>query len=367
MTLRASLFVLPAVLLAAAACSSGSTTTSGAPTGPGTGADGGGTGPGTGTGDGGAASALGPTTFLFAQRHGDNEWLVAMDYVTKEQRVISTLAEGTVEGWNLDGIAISPDRTRIAFASRFGATAEDVATNSSYNRIHVMNTNGEGLVRLTPVYEHASSTRYVDVREPVFNLDGTRVIYDHGESDTGTSGYVSIWSVAADGSELPSSLDLPKNNACAVNNDGLLNPKTGDLLVEHSVCIGAEPSGYFSYPSAGGEPVQLFDDDGATLTGGRPVFSSDGAAILFVARPHATQVTSIYLLAVATKQVGALIEGSADIDVLNPALSPDDSHLIYCRHDRTSGAHDLHVVDLTTDPIQDTPLTTDGVSCEPVF
>src|SRR5690606_7611874 len=85
------------------------------------------TGEDTGSED--ATQPLTPTTFVFERKVGDgNDHVVAMSCVSGAERIITTLAEGSVEGWNVDGISVSPDRTRLVLASRYGATAADVAT-----------------------------------------------------------------------------------------------------------------------------------------------------------------------------------------------------------------------------------------------
>lgn len=315
----------------------------------------------------GAPGALGATTFVFQRVvAGEHDHLMAMDYTNGETRTLATLQEGSVEGWSIDGARVSPDRTRIAIATGYGATAEDVATGLATNRIWTLDVEGGDFQRLTPPFESSrpeSSGWRIDVRDPVYTPDGAQVLYNYGEGDS-TGGYVAPWYVEAAGGSLPKPLDLAKNEACSVNGNLVFSP-SGDMLIEHNICIGSEPAGYFLYPKAGGAPDYLVNTDGVSFSSETPAYSPDGSIFVYSARSYEDDVQSLYAYVVAERRVVKLIPGSAGVDVMGAAFAPDNAHLVYCQ--RTGTARDLYVADLGVDPATVTQLTDDGASCDPVF
>lgn len=315
-------------------------------------------------GGGGTAQPLSATTFVFTRDVGDDRHLLAMDYTTGDERVIATLAEESVDGWNIDGAAVSPDRTRVAFASHYGGETADVLSNA--NIIWTVGVDGADYLRLTPPYrsEHAGDPRWqVDIRDPLFTPDGTQVVYDHGEGG-GSGGYVAPWAISTAGGGLPQAIELPRSAGCSTNIAAAYHPTTGDLLMRHGVCAEDADEGYFLYPKAGGEAAYLIDGAGVSYDG-KPSFSHDGAAFVYTARFDANQIQSLLIYSMAQKKVVELIPGASGRDILGASFAPDDTHLVYCV--RENGASNLHVVDLTSDALTDTPLTSDGNSCNPVF
>jgi Tol biopolymer transport system component len=302
---------------------------------------------------------LPPSTFIFQRKvAADQDHIVAMDYVTGQQRVISTLAEPDAAGWAVDGMAVSPDRSRIVFASLYGPTQQDSLTGKATNRLWSMNTDGGDMLRLTPVFTGGPDTTKIDVRNPSFSPDGQNVYYEYGEY-TG-SWYVAPWWVAADGSAVPSLLQTEPN--CTINSNPTFNPVTGDLLLQHTVCLGGVHGGFFLYAKGGGEPVHLVDDQGLDLD--FPVFTADGSGLLFVARTS-DQIQSLYMYVFDTQQIVTVVAGTADVGVVNAALSSDLQHLVYCL--KQGDSTDLWMLDGTVDPPSTVRLTDDGASCDPVF
>ena len=318
-----------------------------------------------GSGSTSSAAALSATTFVFTRDVGDDDQhLIAMDYATGDERVITTLEEDTVSGWNIDGASVSPDRTHVAIASHYGATTADLLATA--NIIWTLDVDGADFVRLTPPVksEHAGDSRWqIDIRDPRYSPDGTQVAYDHGEGGGG-GGYVAPWSISTAGGALPSLIDLPRSEHCSTTIGAAFQPSTGDLLVRHSVCQNETDEGYFLYPKAGGDPTYLIDAAGVTYDG-KPSFSHDGAAFVYQARLDSTQIQSLFIYSIAQKKVVELVPGASGRDVLAASFAPDDTHLVYCV--RENGATNLHVLDLTSDPLGDRVLTTDGKSCDPVF
>jgi Tol biopolymer transport system component len=290
----------------------------------------------------------------------DQDHIVAMDYATRQERVIATLAQPNAAGWNVDGMAVSPDRTHVVFASLYGPTQQDSMTGMATNRIWRMNTDGSDMLRLTPVFAGGEATTQIDVRNPSFSPDGQSVYYEYGEY-TG-SWYVAPWWVAADGSAVPSLVQSEPD--CTINSNPTFNPVTGDLLLKHTVCLGGTHGGYFLYPKGGGGPVHLVDDQGIDLSPTPPVFSADGGGFLFVARTS-DQIQSLYLYVFDTQQIVTVVAGAAGVDVVDGALSSDVQHVVYCV--KQGGTTDLWMLDVTVDPPSNVPLTSDGASCDPVF
>ncbi len=355
----------------------------GQPGGAGTGSAGDAGSPGQATGQGGSsggsgqtggagkpssAGPLSPTTFVFERKvTADRDHLVAMDYTTGETRVIATLAEGSVAGWKIDGVSVSPDRTRIVLASPYGATAADVATGLSTNILWSMDINGGDLRRLTPTFNnsHAGTPGFwIDVRNPLFTPDGQQVLFDYGES-SGQGGYLAPWYVEAAGGSLPAALDLPLSQGCSVTANLAFQPDTNDLLVEHEVCADDGHEGYFLYPQQGGDPAYLIDAKGVSYSSEAPSFSPDGSVFVYTARAYEDSIQSLYAYLTEKPQVVKLIPGAKGRDIVNASFAPDSAHLVYCV--REGDAYDLHVIDLTADPVVDKALTTDGQSCDPVF
>ncbi|MEZ4221913.1 MAG: hypothetical protein R3B13_13355 [Polyangiaceae bacterium] len=362
-----------AVLSLTAACSSSKGSGGGA-TGGTAGAGAGGTGGGGGASGGGgvgangggggagaAGTALPATTFLFERRVDANrDHLIAMDYATGQERIVSTLVQPNSDGWNIDGVAVSPDRTRIVLASPYGPTQQDTLTGIAAQRLWSMNTEGGDMVRLTPVFEGGVDTTKIDVRNPVFTPDGLNVFYEYGEYNGG-SWYVAPWWVGSGGNAVPSLFQTQQS--CSINNNPAVNPVTGDLLLKHTVCLPSVKGGYYLYPAAGGTPTQLVDETGSDLR--RPVFSFDGSAFLFTARSSTDQIQSLYLYLLSTQQLALVISGSQGVDVVDGSFAPDNAHIVYCVNQ--AGSTNLRLFDLSVDPPVDTPLTSDGASCSPVF
>ncbi|MBI5532658.1 MAG: hypothetical protein HY898_08095 [Deltaproteobacteria bacterium] len=328
--------------------------------------NGGSSGTGGSAGNAGAASALSPTTFIFERKvGGDRDHLVAMDFVSGDQRVITTLAEGSVEGWKIDGATVSPDRTRIVISTMFGATAEDNATGLATNRLWSLDIAGGDVRRLTPVFPntHPGQTGWhIDIRDPAFFPDGKSVIFDFGEGDF-QSGYVAPWIVSTDGGSLPS---LFKTNLdCSVNGNAAFNPATGDMLLSHVVCIPGTGGGFYLYPKNGGAPDYLVNEDGVSMSSEPPAFSVDGTVFVYTARTYSDSIQSLYAYIMSDRKVVPLILGASGTDIVNASFAPDNAHMVYCV--KQGDLYNLRLLDFGVDPPTDKALTNDGVSCDAVF
>jgi hypothetical protein len=68
----------------------------------------------------------------------------------------------------------------------------------------------------------------------------------------------------------------------------------------------------------------------------------------------------------ASGEITPIVIPEPDEYVQAASIAPDATAIVYClRHG--SNATDLHLVDLTTEPATDSPMTTDGKSCYPKF
>lgn len=315
---------------------------------------------------GGASQAppLSATTFVFTRDVGDDQHLVAMDYASGDEHVITTLADESVDGWNIDGAAVSPDRTRIVIASHYGASAADLLVTA--NIVWTFDVDGADFVRLTPPVQssHAGDPAWrIDVRDPLYAPDGARVAYDRGEGN-GNGGYVAPFAIATTGGALPEAIELPRSEHCSTNLAAAYHPLSGDLLMQHSVCQDDSDEGYFLYPKAGGNAAYLVDEAGVSYDG-KPSFSHDGSAFVYMARFDSTQIQSLLLYSMTDKKVVELVAGAAGRDIVAASFAPDDRHVVYCV--RENGATNLRVLDFSRSPAKDKALTTDGKSCNPVF
>lgn len=353
-------------------------------TGPGNGGTSGNEAGSPGTGEAGGSSApagaLSTTTFLYVHSvTPDSDELVALDYATGEQWVVTDQKGDGSDGWDIWGHAISPDRTRIAIASLYGPTKADNATGLATRRIWTFASDGSDFQRLTPVFDNdgGGRTNYsIDVQGPVFSLDGKSIIYDFGNwwySGTTLQGGSLPWIVSATGDSLPE--QFPTNVSCSVIEPSV-NPATGDVLFVHSVCISSADEGLFLYPKNGGsKPVKLV---AAGYGAGNvdPVLEkaswlADGSGFIFVGTIEVTRgdvtetANSLLAYDMESGDVSVLLIPDADTNIRSAAIAPNGDGIVYClAHDDVL---DLHAIDLTVDPPEDSAITDDGISCSPVF
>lgn len=371
--------------LLAPACTNGGGTTPGASSSGGSSGDGGGSSDGSsgssadGGGEPGAGGALPASTFLYVSKvDADRDVLMAVDATTGETRVVTDLRGDGSQGWSIGGYSLSPDRTRIAIASNYGPTKEDVDTKLATRRIWTLATDGSDFRRLTPVFENTGGGRsgfVIEIRNPVFSKSGDTVLYNYGEywyEGTTLEGGSGIWSVGAQGGTLPDLFKAP--NPCTFV-DPSVDPKTGKVTVIHSVCIpGQSQDGIYLYAADGSgtpEPLVLAN---ATIDPSleTPRWVADGSGFVFIGlatvpvNDTTKQVRSLYVFDMATREASPIVvpEGD-DASVIDATIAPDASAIVYCL--REGEAQNLHVIDLSVDPATDTAITNDGKSCHPVW
>ncbi|MCA9590179.1 MAG: hypothetical protein KC657_32970 [Myxococcales bacterium] len=326
------------------------------------------------SGSGGAAGALPASTFLFTERRsGDSQAIVAYDLATQARRVVTDLRGDGSTGWEVDGIAISPDRTRIAIASLYGPTKADTDTGLPTRRIWTFAPDGTDFKRLTPVFENTGAGRkqfQIAVGAPAFTRDGSEVLYEYGEywyEGTTLKGGSALW-------RIPSTGGVPAlfgpSAPCSVLNPAV-EPKTGALLAIHSVCAGTK-DGLYLYPPGGGEPQQLLADGPIRVSLETPSWVADGSGFVFVGLQTVTiqgqsrDVRGLFAYDMQTKTASPVVlPDQEDVTVESAAIAPDASAIVYCT--RRGDVRDLHVIDLRATPATDALLTQDGKSCAPHF
>lgn len=328
---------------------------------------------------GGAGGALSASTFLYVSTAPPSRGtLVAYDIASSQARaVMDTRADGSAEGWSIDGYSLSPDRTRIAMASLYGPTKEDNDTGLATERIWTFATDGSDLRRLTPVFPNTAAGRSqfrIQLRNTTFSQSGADVLYGYGEwyyEGTTLKGGSGIWSVNAAGGQLPK---LFNTTATCSFVDPSVDPKTGKVAIIHSVCVGS-PSGIYLYaPDGSGTPSMLVKSEYGTLdvTLEPPRWLADGSGFLFVATTTVkingadALVRGLFAFDMATRKASPIVlPQEADTFVTDGAIAPDGNTIVYCL--RQGEAYNLHLIDLTKNPATDAALTNDGKSCHPVW
>lgn len=330
------------------------------------------------SGTAGAASALPASTFLYVSKVArDRDVLIAYDTATGQTHTVTDLRGDGSEGWSIDGYGLSPDRTRIAIASLYGPTKEDVDTKLSAQRIWTFAADGTDFRRLTPVFPNQAAGRsqfQISVRNPVFSQSGKDVIYGYGEywyEGTKLQGGSGIWSVEDASGRLPAFLQ--SSAPCSFVNPSV-DPKTGKLAVIHSICVGGSQDGIYLYaPDGSGTPEKLVGSDAALdVTLETPRWTSDGSGFVFIGTTTvmisgaSTVVRGLFVFDMTTRKASPVVlPQTLDTLVVDATIAPDARAVVYCL--RKGEADDLHAIDLTTDPPTDAPITSDGKSCHPVW
>jgi hypothetical protein len=274
----------------------GSTVTGGTGTG---GSGGAGAGSGGSSGSPLPPAVLGITELVFERRlprgtrAGDHvAHIYAMDVNSRTERLLSNLDDDGQRTGALHGLAVSPDRRRIAFASKaFRATAEDSKFGFSSGAIWAVDASGNDFQRLTPPYDSqvrdaGPCTRDSDCAElytcqmarcvratfgmgysaPVFSSDGTKVFFREAWSwfdergGTINAVFLQSWVRIASGAR-PTDLGLP---SCKGQQPLARHPSTGSLLIFRATCAGpqTDPSWFTEWTPDGTHRAVHRDDTG---------------------------------------------------------------------------------------------------------
>ncbi len=345
-------------------------------------------GPGSSNGGGGGSSgANGSTslpdgTLLYVRAEtADSEVLVARSLADGSERIVTDLRGDGSDGWEIWGYSVSPDRTRLAIASLYGPTKADTDTGLATRNIWTLAADGSDMKRLTPTFPNTGRGRSaftIEVSHPVFDSDGSSIIYDFGNywyEGTTLEGGSLPWAVATSGDALPTS--FPSVTNCSVIRPSR-NPATGELLFLHSVCTTREDEGLFLYPPGGGtRPKKLvgysYGAGGVAPSVETTSWIADGSGFVFVGsttvdRGEGNEETAVclFLYDMANGTVSPLVVPPSGAVVRNAAISPDATSIVYCLR-AADESENLHLIDLTASTPTDTAITTDGKSCHPGF
>lgn len=307
----------------------------------------------------------------------DSDLLIARDLSSGDEFLITDLTGDGSSGWNIEGFALSPDRSRVALASLYGPTDEDVATGLATRAIWTLDVDGTDFKRLTPTFPNDSQGRtgfQYSVDYPEWTADGSQVLYNFGTywwEGTSLEGGSFPWIVDADGGSLPTTFTI--SAPCTVIHPSR-NPITGDFVFIHSVCVPGQGDGdgFYLYPADGStEPQQLIASTRAV--GGVDVYLAkaawlpDGSGFLFMGGTADTDWdVGLLIYDMQEGTIAPLVPPPADATITSVTMSADASKIVYCSRD-DDGNEDLHLIDLSLESATDVAITTDGKSCDPLF
>jgi hypothetical protein len=330
------------------------------------------------SGTSGAGGALPVSTFLYVSAATpDHDVLSAYDVESGAARTITDLTGDGSQGWNIRGYGLSPDRTRIVLATLYGPTQADNDTKLATRRLWSAAVDGSDFRRLTPVFENTAAGRQsftIEVGDPSFSKDGADVLFSYGEyfyEGTTLKGGAGLWSVKAAGASLPAYIQSPVS--CSILHP-TVDPKTGKIVVIHSVCTGSKDGLYMYAPDGSGAPETLVQDDFAAVQVSleTPSWAADGSGFVFVGTTSAkvdgadAVVRGLFAFDMVTRKVTpVIVPDQPDTAIDSVAAAPDARAIVYCL--RHGDARDLHIIDLTKNPATDAALTNDGKSCHPVW
>jgi len=301
----------------------------------------------------------------------DHDLIIARDLASGHERVVTDLTGDGSSGWKINGYSLSPDRRRIAIASLYGPTADDVATGLATNAIWTFATDGTDFRRLTPTFPNTGKELLnfsIAVGYPEWTADGSQVVFEFGNywwEGTTIKGGALPMIISAAGGATPS--NFVTSIDCALVRYPSRNPVTGEFLFLHGVCLSGQREGIFLYSKDGaGSPTKLVAGDVYTIMT-KEVWFSDGSGFLFSGAVRQTDSKqSLFAYEMATGNISSVVEVPKESWVESMAITPDQSKIVYClSHD--NNADDLHLVDLTVTPPTDTAITNDGKSCNPSF
>ncbi len=301
--------------------------------------------------------------------------LVARDLTNHTEHIVTDLTGDGGPGWELDSYAISPDRKRIALASLYGPTSADNATGLATRHIWSLAVDGTDFVRLTPVFANTGAgknTFQISVGEPMWTADGSKVLYGYGEywwENSVFKGGTRPWAVSSAGGAYPSLVPTP--NDCASVLYPSRNPKTGEMLYIHSICIpGQGEEGLYLYPAGGSAtPTKLVGEqtNNIDIYLSPASWLSDGSGFLFLGATQADKPANIAIYDMTKHTVSLAFAPPAGGWFDSVAISPDATKIVYCVRNGDGTVRDLHLIDVSGASAVDTALTTDGKSCDPSF
>ena len=376
-------------------------------TGGGSGGSGGAGGAG-GAGGGAAAGPLNATTFAFEKRVRPGvSHLYTLDLATGQPRLLTTLDDVADAGTKVSGLAVSPDRRAVAFTSFFRPSSADLATGLATEILWLVGTDGQTFTRVTattpdpnttPCTSDAQCTTIgvcnlsvgrcrprnfsIHLSNPAFSPDGQTLYLDVGQYwTTGTTleGGARLARVPVGGGA-PTQAG---GAACQIMAHPAPRPNGARVSGVQAVCVNASDEGLFDYDTAFNGATRLVLSDPLLAAAGsldvqlaRPQWLSDGSGLLFLARAEWQDNSGTTF---AARGLFAFDPGTSQVRVVYPpldvtkdlaafAVDAQGKWLVLCVHDASTSRQDLYKLDLSANPVgAPVQLTTDGVSCAPVF
>lgn len=306
---------------------------------------------------GGSGDAMPDSEFVFI--HADDGYadsVRAYDVVTNEIRIVTDFGGNT----EVTGVAIHPDRTRLAIAAYHELS--DVDESAGIWRVPAQGGEPQNIMPALPGDDGESQS----VADLVYTSDGAYVYFGHSTSyGGGTIARV------ADGGGLPD-LFVNTNAGCAGVSAPSLSPSGGELVAVRSSCSDTTLEGLvtFAVPPADAGQVYLPDGVSYDLYSIAPHWLADGTGLLYVLGTRIdldgdgifdTQGDGIALVDFASGQSFEIVPPAEGQRIDAFAVSPDEARVVMCMG--TNVTSDLILLDLTGESPAYYTLTSDGASC----
>ena len=343
-----------------------------------------------------ATAALDSDTAIFVRETTGGDQIVAIDVTTKATRVIQDFSAGG--GATVSHVALSPDRSMIAFGAHYQLSAADLAQGIPSEAIWTMKADGTAMQKLQSGFPAASpgftqtcnadpvcqaiSAQSICGASGYCQLAGqTNALDDLAWSPDGAAIWFTItqMSATAGGSSIgwiPASggSSTLLTQFCQLMSDPL-PVADGTVYFRAGLCSGSTSdmlAAVTDKGAANATPILSADNVGGTYAGGLGTFgikATASGAILFslthgdfdgdgdtgdaIGEYDPTQAALSALPDVTASLVGF-------------APSPDETRLIACFNDDTNAlAYNLYLFDMAQQSWE--ALSSDGKSCEPAW
>lgn len=355
----------------------------------------------SGGGSGSSSSGGGPinvtplpaTAFVFVKhvRQGADH-IYSFDTATGQATLVTNLNDDGTKGTQLaGGIALSHDRTRVAFSGIYKADPSDAYTPGDAQAIWTVTVDGQTFTRLTPslpmpsndgcnvdaecasgstcatASHHCFQTGFnVDRRDPAWSADDGTVWFGFGQFWTDQSGKLAggsaLATVSAAGGQLPMLKGLM--GPCAIQSGP--SPSPDGKKVAHFVggCTIGSDQIYVDDVSLQGDGLTF----PATETSPYINWAPDGSAIAYLYTDSGAE-TGVVVQPLPSGQPTFLVRPTDGVTrVSGLAASPDAMTIIIAVSGMGTGCDLASVTNFTGggQPVV-TALTNDGMSCYPAW
>lgn len=261
---------------------------------------------------GSGAAALPATSFVFVR----GTQIVAFDTGSSSEKVLATL-EGASRP---EDVALSPDRTKVAFIGVFRPGGETVKGDDK--AVWTMGADGSGLQRLTPpvAADAEIQDQAIDRASPEWTRDGSSVVFvlaTTGKKGAQTLNESELWQASASGVAKygDANADCALISSPRFSGDGMTSilkacSKSANGIAIYDALPPGEPSSRIAGTDGSDGPA-IVSPDGATLYYRVQV----GAHTALVSRPSAGgKAKTLY--------------APADANVAGYDLSPDGTQIV---------------------------------------